>query len=108
MHKFHIHLLSRKNFSKTVLWSVFLCTVIVTVTAALGRATRNFQAALTDKPDVAIYLLLPEEEIRQTTLLRETDTERDYLAQTKTGPKLVKLKKGPEQWFGALTEELHR
>lgn len=81
--------------------------VVVVGAALLGRATHNFQAALTDKPDVAIYLLLPEEELGITTLLRESETERDYLAETKNGPKLVKLKKGDKEWFVSVVEELH-
>lgn len=75
--------------------------------AALGRATHNFSAALTDKPDVAIYVLLPDEGIRDTTLLRETEKERDYLAETKDGPKLIKLRRGEQEWFVSLIEELH-
>lgn len=106
MGKFHIHTLSRRSYSRTVLWSVFLCVLIVVAAAALGKATRNFSAALTDKPDVAIYLLLPDEGLGQTTLLRETDETRDYLAETKDGPKLVKLKKTDGQWFVSLIEPL--
>ena len=68
----------------------------------------NFKAALTDKPDVAIYLLLPDEELGNTTLLRESETERDYLADTKEGPKLVKLKKGEKEWFVSVVEKLHQ
>jgi hypothetical protein len=73
--------------------------LIVGVAAALGRTTLNLNAALTDKPDIAIYLLLPEEGIGKTVLLREKDNERDYLAETKTGPKLVRLRKGNKQWY---------
>ena len=75
--------------------------------AALGRATHNFGAALTEKPDVAIYLLLPNEDIGNTTLLRESDNERDYLAETATGPKLIKLRKNEGEWFVSLIEKLH-
>ena len=107
MHKFHIHSLSHKAFTHTVVWSVTVSILIVIAAAMLGRATHNFKAALTDKPDVAIYLLLPEEEIGQTTLLKESETEREYLAETKEGPKLIKLKKGPTQWFVSYTEKLH-
>ncbi len=107
MHKFHVHSLSRRKYSHTVGWSVVLCIAIVIGTALLGRATHNFRAALTDKPDVAIYLLLPDEEIGNTTLIREFDNERDYLAETKDGPKLIKLKKGKEEWFVSLVEKLH-
>jgi len=82
-----------------MVWAVVLCGLIVGIAAALGRATLNIKAALTDKPDIAIYLLLPEEEIGKTVLLRESENERDYLAETKTGPKLVRLKKGEKQWY---------
>ena len=106
--KFHVHGLSHKAFHKTVGWSVAVCISIVITASILGRAAHNFSAALTEKPDIAIYLLLPEEEITTTTLLREDETERDYLAQTKDGPKLVKLKKGEEEWFVSYVEELHQ
>ena len=48
---------------------------------AAGRINAGLKAALTDKPDIAIYLLLPEEEIGRTLLLRDKDNERDYLAE---------------------------
>lgn len=93
---------------RTVLWALFLCFSIVICTAMLGRATRNFKAALTDKPDVAIYLLLPDEGLGQTTLLRETETTRDYLAETKDGQKLIKLDKDRDGlWEVATIEALH-
>lgn len=107
MGKFHIHSLSHRNYKKTVLWSVFLCLVIVVSASLLGRATFNFDAALTEKPDVAIYLLLPNEELGNTTLLRESEGERDYLAETAEGPKMIKLKKGKE-WYVAEVEKLHQ
>lgn len=105
--KFHIHNLSGRTYKHTVVWSVVLCILIVVAAAALGRATHNFNAALTDKPDVAIYLLLPDEELGNTTLLRESPDERDYLADTKDGPKMIKLKRGEKEWYVSLIEELH-
>jgi len=107
MQKIHIHLLSRRHFSRAVIWAVSLSTVIVGASAALARAAHNFRIALTEKPDIAIYLLLPDENITTTTVLRTSDTERDYLAETKDGPKFVKLKKGNEQWYAALVEPMH-
>lgn len=106
MHGFHIHTLTDNGYRHTVLWAVFCCLAIVAAASAFARASHNFAAALTEKPDLAIYLLLPEEEIGQSTLLREQDTERDYLAETKGGPKLVKLKKGDEQWYVSVVEPL--
>ena len=80
---------------------------MVALAASIARATLNLSAALTDKPDLAIYLLLPEEEIGQTTLLRVYEDQRDYLAETKDGPKLIQLKRGPHQWYVSLIEKLH-
>jgi len=108
MKKLHVHHLSQFMYRRVVIWSVILCVMIVGAVAALGRSAHNFKAALTDKPDLAIYLLLPEERITSTTLLRDGETERDYLAETKDGPKLIKLKKGPTQWYVAQTEILHQ
>lgn len=108
MSKFHVHSLTQKTYKRTVLWAFFLCFSIVICTALLGRATYNFKAALTQKPDVAIYLLLPEEHIGQTTLLRETTLTREYLADTKDGTKLIKLVQNQnKQWEVALIERLH-
>jgi hypothetical protein len=73
--------------------------------ALLGRATMNMSAALTDKPDVAIFLLLPDEGITNVDLLRERDDQRDYMVQTKEGPKLVILRKG-EKWYVSKVEKL--
>lgn len=108
MKKFQPHRASHPVFRRTVMWSVMLCVLIVGAAAALARSSHNFKAALTDKPDLAIYLLLPDEGIANTTLLREEENERDYLADTKDGPKIIKLKKGPEQWYVALVENLHQ
>lgn len=107
MNKFHIHSLTRRSFTHTTLWAVAITVLIVVAAATLGRAAHNFDAALVEKPDVAIYLLLEDEKIGQTTLLRESENERDYLAETEDGPKLVRLKKGPEQWYVQFTEALH-
>lgn len=108
MKKFQPHRVSHPIFRRTMMWSVILCLLIISAAAALARSSHNFKAALTDKPDLAIYLLLPDEQISNTTLLRESDNERDYLADTKDGPKIIKLKKGEKQWYVALTEDLHQ
>lgn len=105
--KINIQHLSGHRFYGTVLWSLFASVVIVIAAAGLARAARNFQAALTEKPDVALYLLLPDEGIASSTLLREQPTERDYLAETDEGPKIIKLKRGPQEWYVSLIEELH-
>ena len=103
---FHPHALSRKTFLRVTFWTLAMGAMVVTGAAGVGRAAKNFRAALTEKPDIAIYILLKDEGLGNTTLLRETETERDYLAETKDGPKLVKLKKGEFEWYVALVEPL--
>ncbi len=107
MRGFHIHTLSHRGYRQTVLWAAFCALVIVVAASSFARASRNFAAALTDKPDLAVYLLLPDEGIGMTTLLREQETERDYLAETTDGPKLIKLKKGDVEWYVSVVEKLH-
>lgn len=99
--------ISRLRFLHTIGWALLLSALVVAVAATLGRATINLKAALTDKPDIALYLLLPEEEIGRSTLLRAREDERDYLAETKDGPKLVRLKMGEKEWYVELVEQLH-
>ena len=101
-----IHLLSNRRFMHTVGWGLAASLVIVGIAAGLGRATVNLQGALINKPDIAVYLLLPEEGIRKVTLLRENERERHYLAETSDGPKLVILKLGEKEWYVARVERL--
>jgi hypothetical protein len=102
-----IHHISRTSFVGTVGWALILCMVIVATVAGLARATFNLQGALIEKPDIAVYLLLPDEEIGAVELLRENENERDYLADTKEGKKLIKLHKGEKEWYVAEMERLH-
>lgn len=97
----------RKRFLTTVTVALIGSVLIVIVTAFLGRAAHNLQGALIEKPDIAIYLLLPEEGINAATLLREKETEREYLVETDEGPKLVTLRKGQKEWEVAKVEKLH-
>ncbi|MBU0766794.1 hypothetical protein KKF55_03355 [Patescibacteria group bacterium] len=101
-----IHRISRKRYLHTMFWAVLCSMFVVSVMATLGRASYNFSAALTDKPDIAIYVLLPEEEITSVEILRDKGDERHYLAETKNGPKLVILKMGNKEWFVSQVEEL--
>lgn len=101
-----IYRLSRRGYLHTTFWALLLCAIIVAAAAALGRATLNLNAALTDKPDIAIYLLLPDENLRQTVLLREEGDERHYYAETADGPKLVILEKRDGVWEVKTVEKL--
>jgi hypothetical protein len=89
-----------------MVWAVLFASLVIAFAANLGRATLNVRAALTDKPDIGIYLLLPDEEITTSELLRESPGERDYLVETKDGPKYVKLKKGDKEWYVAIIEKM--
>ncbi len=79
-------------------WALLGSGLIVGATALLGRAALNLRAALTEKPDIGIYVLLPDEGIRTTTLLRSTEQERHYLAETREGKKLIILRRQGEEW----------
>ena len=98
--------LTKRGYVSTILWTFGISGAIVFSAAALGRAAININGALIDKPDIAVYLLLPEEEIRSVSLLRESETERHYLAETKDGPKLIILKFGEQEWFVSKVEPL--
>ena len=101
-----IHKVSRMGYLQTILVAVLISCLVVAIAATLGRATMNLKAALVEDPDLAIYLLLPDEEISTTEVLREWKNEKHYLAETSEGPKLVILKKGEEEWFVSEVERL--
>ena len=99
--------LSSHRFHHTARWAILVSVIIVVMASFLARATMNVNAALTDKPDIALYLLLPEEHIGRSSILKEEEKQRDYLADTKDGPKLIILKRGEKQWYVASMEKLH-
>ncbi|MEK7562797.1 MAG: hypothetical protein AAB544_00175 [Patescibacteria group bacterium] len=102
-----LSLISRKRYGHTMMWAVLLSMLVVALAATLGRAMANVKAALTDKPDIAVYLLLKEDVVTSSTLLRSNENQRDYLVQTKNGPKLVKLQKGEVEWYVSHEERMH-
>jgi hypothetical protein len=99
MHHHLLPLLSRFRFFHTYFWALLVSCLIVGVMATLARATLNLAGALQNKPDIGVLLLLPEEGITASSLIRAKDQTRDYLIMTKEGPKLARLKKGVEQWW---------
>ncbi|HLD64151.1 MAG TPA: hypothetical protein VI913_04640 [Candidatus Peribacteraceae bacterium] len=103
-----VHRLSTARFHHTVFWAVIMNVIIIVLAALLGRAALNLKAAITDKPDVAIYLLLPDAGITSAHVLREGKNERDYLAETASGSMFVRLYKGPDRkWSVSETQLLH-
>ena len=105
----HIHfdLPRHLTFAKTYGWALLLSLLVVAVTATLARATMNLAAALVEKPDIAVLLLLPDEGITRAKLLRTLPDERDYLLETKNGSEMARLKRGQEQWYVAEVVPLH-
>lgn len=102
----HIQLLPHHQYLKTVLLAIVASMLVVGTAAYLGRATLNLRAALTDKPDIAVFVFYRDRGITDSTLLRETEEQRDYLIETKEGPALVQLRKGTKQWYVGLEEQL--
>lgn len=102
-----IHHLSRGRFLHTVGWGLLGSVIIVGIAAGIGRATTNLGAALTEKPNIAIYLLLPDEGLGKLEVLKEEENERHYMAESKSGPKFIILKRGEEEWYVSLIENLH-
>lgn len=96
------------KLANTVIVSVVASGIIVASAAGLGRAVHNIQGALSagGKTDIALYLLLPDEGITDVSLLRSGSVERHYLAETKDGPKLVKLVLREGRWAVSHVEPL--
>lgn len=101
--------------------ALLISAAVVCGAALLGRATLNLKAALTDKPDLAVYLLLRDhqENVHGATLLRESTGstlsgtiryKRDYLVETDKGPRLVRIEKDntdDSKWFVVQETTLH-
>lgn len=97
---------SDKGIHSTIAIAVVLSALIIAAVAGLGRAVRNIEGALTEKPDLAVYLLLPDEEISSVTLLRGGNDKRDYLVQTESGLKLVIIERKNGEWTLTSTDAL--
>lgn len=103
-----VHRLSSARFQHTVFWALILNVIIIVLAALLGRAALNLRAAISDKPDIAVYLLLPDAGITSVHVLREGETDRDYLAETASGSLFVRLHKGTDrEWSVSETQFLH-
>ncbi len=105
---FHLSQLTQRfKFTHTYAWALLVSCLVVALAATLARASLNLAGALVNKPDIAVLMLLPEEEVTASSLLRAEGDTRDYLVMTKNGAKLVKLHKGVEHWFVQETIPLH-
>lgn len=101
-----LHRVSRKRYLHTMFWALLGSLLVVAIMATLGRASYNFSAALSDKPDIAIYMLLPDDHIKSAEILRDKGDERHYMVETTGGPELVILKKGEHEWFVSNVDKL--
>ena len=91
---------SRFRYIHTMTWAVLLSLLIVTLASTIGRATVNLRGALTaEDGSLAVMLLLPEEEITEVTIVKAGVDTQEFLAETKDGPKLIRLKRGEREWF---------
>jgi|GEM_PF-990112 len=100
--------LSGHKYREVSVWMLLAAAAVVITFSLLARATLNLNAALTEKPDLAVMLLLPEEDITEVELLRDQAQERDYLITTKEeGIKFVKLRKISGEWKVAEIERMH-
>ncbi|MCK5016721.1 MAG: hypothetical protein KAS32_06555 [Candidatus Peribacteraceae bacterium] len=103
-----IERISRGRYALTIGWTVLLSICIIVAVSGLARATLNIKGALIEKPEIAIFLLLPDEGITHVEVLRETETTRDFLAHTEeNGVLLVKMEKGETEWYITEKEQLH-
>lgn len=114
----HIQLLSTRRFRHTLIISVLMSALIVAVAASLGRAMINLNAAMTGNSDLAVFLLLQDndKEVTQAILLRERKiepdvTEHDYLVYTaEDGTELVTVRKQEgegHEWHITRDDPLH-
>ena len=89
------------------LWAFGLSIAIIIITGVLARVTLNIAASTIENPDLAVVILLEDEGVTDSVLLREeSSTRRHYLLETKAGNKLVILEK-KDAWEVAEVEDLH-
>jgi len=100
-------MVSTGRFTHTVMWGLLLSAIVIVMASVMARSALNLKAAVTDNPDLAIILLLPDEEISNVELMRDRGKERDYLVETKDGSKYVKLIKSDGEWAVGDLEQLH-
>jgi hypothetical protein len=105
-----IHETSARTFRAVVILAVIAGTAVIIAFSLISRAQLNLKAALTDKPDIAVLLLMEEmgAEVTDSELLRDLGNERDYLVETSgSGTLFIKLRKAGEEWHIAEQTPLH-
>ena len=102
-----IEYVSKGKFTHTFVWGLLFSAAVIILASVMAKSALNLKAAVTDKPDLAVIILLPDEGISNVELMRDRGKERDYLVETKDGPKYVKLIKAGEEWRVSKVERLH-
>ncbi len=91
---------SRFRAIHTMTWALLLSCLIVAAAATIGRATVNLRGALTaEDASLAVMILLPDEKISDVKMIKASSDTQEFLAETKDGPKLIRMKRGETQWF---------
>lgn len=86
---------------KATLWAFLLSLGILVFTGILARITLEITGSVINNPDLAVVVLMKEvEDVQYSTLLRESEFDRDYLVETTNTKWLVKLHKSSltEEW----------
>ena len=95
----HISFLSPWRYSHTMGWAILMSLLIVGLAATLGRATINLRGALTaEDASLAVIMLLPNEHISNLTVIRAGAETQELLAETKDGPKLIRVRRVEGKW----------
>jgi hypothetical protein len=82
-----------------MIWALLSSCLIVAIAATIARATLTLRGALSaEDAGLAVMLLLPEEEISRIDMLRAGMDTQEFLAETKTGPKLIRAQKTDGTW----------
>lgn len=91
---------SRFRYMHTISWALLISCLIVSAAATIARATVSLRGALiAEDASLAVMMLLPDKEISDVTLVRASSDVQEFLAETKEGPKLIRMKRGPTRWF---------
>lgn len=86
---------------KATFWAFSLSLGILIFTGVLARITLEITGSVVNNPDLAVVVLMKEvDDVQYSTLLRESEFDRDYLVETHTAKWLVKLHKSSvtDEW----------
>jgi hypothetical protein len=101
----HIQFLSRWRYTHTITWALLMSSLIVAIAATMARATLRLRGAMSSEDaSLAVMLLLPEKNISDVTMIKAGYDTQEFLAQTESGPEVIRVKKFEGEWI--VTEEV--